>query len=172
MPVAMKKEMTAQVPSLKKIALKHTDYATKSIQDLFPEALKKAVVFTGNYFSSAVALNEGNGQFRLVALPKEVQWSSVNAIAIADINADGRNDLVMAGNDAGFLPQFSKLDASFGHTLLNQGNGQFRWVENGESGFFVRGEVRDLKSLNIKGKKHILATLNDGKPRLFTLSKR
>jgi len=171
MPVAMKKEMTAQVPSLKKIALKHTDYATKSIQDLFPERLKNAVVLTGNYFSSAVALNDGNGQFRLVALPKEVQFSSVNAIAVTDLNADGRKDLLLAGNDAGFLPQFSKLDASFGHTLLNRGNGEFQWVDNSESGFFMRGEVRGLKTLTIKGKRHLLATLNDGRPRLFAMLK-
>jgi enediyne biosynthesis protein E4 len=168
MPVAMKKELTAQVPNLKKIALRHTDYATKSIQDLFPpERLKNAVVLTGNYFSSAVALNDGNGQFRLIALPKEVQFSSVNAIAVTDLNADGRNDLLLAGNDAGFLPQFSKLDASFGHTLINRGNGEFQWVDNGDSGFFVRGEVRGLKTLTFKGKRGLLATLNDGKPRLF-----
>ena len=161
--------MTAQVPSLKKIALRHTEYATKSIQDLFPEALKKAVVLTGNYFSSAVALNDGNGQFRLVPLPKEVQWSSVNAIAVTDLNGDGRNDLLLAGNDAGFLPQFSKLDASFGHTLLNRGDGQFEWVKNAESGFTLRGEVRSLNILTIKGKKQLLAAVNGKKPRLFLL---
>ncbi len=167
MPVAMKKEMTAQVPSLKKIALRHTEYATKSIQDLFPESLKKASVLTGNYFSSAVALNDGNGQFRLIALPKEVQFSSVNAIAITDLNGDGRNDLLLAGNDAGFLPQFSKLDASFGHTLLNRGDGTYEWVENAESGFTLRGEVRSLNMLTIKGKKQLLASVNGKKPKLF-----
>jgi len=170
MPVAMKREMTAQVPSLKKIALKHADYATKSIQDLFtPEQLKKAYVLTGNYFSSAVALNDGNGQFRLMPLPKEVQFSSVNAIAGTDLNGDGRNDLLLAGNDAGFLPQFSKLDASFGHTLLNKGDGTYERIENQASGFSLRGEVRSLNILTTKGKKQLLATVNGKKPRLFLL---
>jgi len=169
MPVAMKKEMTGQVPSLKKIALKHTDYATKSIQDLFPEALKKAVVFEGNYFSSAVALNDGQGQFRLLPMPKEVQFSCVCAIWCSDLNGDGRKDLLLAGNDEGFLPQFSKLDASFGHTLLNRGDGAYERVENRSAGFTVRGDVRSLKSLTVRGKRYLLATVNNEKPRLFLL---
>ncbi|MDO8366533.1 MAG: VCBS repeat-containing protein, partial [Saprospiraceae bacterium] len=117
MPIPMKKELTGQIPSLKKQVLKHSDYAKKSIQELFKnEILKKSVVMEGNYFQSAVALNNGNGQFTLMPFPAEVQFSCVCDIWCGDLNGDGRNDLVMAGNDAGFMPQFSKLDASFGHT--------------------------------------------------------
>ena len=168
MPIPMKKELTSQIPSIKKQVLKHTEYAQKSIQDLFKkEIMKKSVVMEGNYFQSAVALNNGNGQFTMMPFPKEVQFSCVNDIWCGDLNGDGRNDLVMAGNDAGFLPQFSKLDASFGHTLLNRGGGKFEWVENRSSGFFLRGDVKTLALLNIKGKKHLLATLNGKKPKLF-----
>lgn len=169
-PIPMKKELTGQIPSLKKMALKHADYAQKSIQDLFPkEILKKSVLMEGNYFLSAVAINTGNGQFRMVPLPKEVQFSSTTAILCQDLDGDGRNDLIMAGNDAGFMPQFSKLDASFGHTLLNLGLGNFEWVDHYTSGFYVFGDVKSLTSLQIKGKKHLLATVNGSKPRLFVL---
>jgi enediyne biosynthesis protein E4 len=172
MPIALKKDLTAQVPSLKKIALKHADYAQKAMQDLFPpEVLKKSLVLESNYFSSAVALNDGGGQFRLVPLPREVQFSSVCAIACADLNADGLPDLALAGNDAGFLPQFSRLDASFGHTLLNRGNGQFERVENRASGLSLRGEVRGLKMLKIKGEGCLLATVNGQKPKIFKIQK-
>ncbi len=168
MPIPMKKELTSQIPSIKKQVLKHTEYAQKSIQDLFKkEIMKKSVVMEGNYFQSAMALNNGNGQFSMVPFPKEVQFSSVCDIWCGDLNGDGRNDLVMAGNDAGFMPQFSKLDASFGHTLLNQGGGNFEWVENRTSGFFLRGDVKTLATLHIKGKKHLLATMNGKKPKLF-----
>ncbi len=170
MPIPMKKELTTQIPSLKKQVLKHTEYAKKAIQDLFPkEILKKSVVMEGNYFQSAVALNMGNGQFTMMPLPAEVQFSCVCDIWCGDLNGDGRNDLVMAGNDAGFIPQFSKLDASFGHTLLNLSGGKYEWVETLSSGFFIKGDVKSLKTLEIKGKKHILATANGEKPKLFLL---
>jgi len=168
MPIPMKKELTGQIPSLKKQVLKHTEYAKKAIQDLFkPEILKKSVVMEGNYFQSAVALNNGNGQFTMMPFPAQVQFSCVCGIWCGDLDGDGRNDLVMAGNDAGFMPQFSKLDASFGHTLLNQGNGNFEWVENRSSGFFLNGDVKTLVPIVVKGKKHLLATVNGAKPRLF-----
>lgn len=121
----------------------------------------------GNYFQSAVALNNGNGQFTMMPFPAQVQFSCVCGIWCGDLNGDGRNDLVMAGNDAGFMPQFSKLDASFGHTLLNQGSGNYEWVENRSSGFFLNGDVKTLAPIVVKGKKHLLATVNGAKPRLF-----
>ena len=169
----MKKELTGQIPSLKKTSLKHVDYAKKSIQDLFSaEVLKKAVVMEGNYFQSAVALNDGNGQFSLAPLPKEVQFSCVCAIWCSDLNGDGKKDLVMAGNDAGFMPQFSKLDASFGHVLLNRGKGQYERLENKNTGFSIRGDVKTLAVVTIKGKKHLLATVNNEKPRLFEIKQK
>ncbi|MBI1225663.1 MAG: CRTAC1 family protein [Bacteroidetes bacterium] len=172
MPIAMKKELTAQLPGLKKENLRHSAYAQKSIQELIPtDALNRASVMEANYFSSAVAINEGNGQFKMVPLPKEVQFSSIDAIQIVDLNGDGQLDLVLAGNDAGFMPQFSKLDASFGHVLLNQGQGTFDWVENRVSGFWVRGDVKQITLLNNGQHQSLLALVNNGLPKIFKLLK-
>ncbi|TAK32064.1 MAG: CRTAC1 family protein, partial [Saprospiraceae bacterium] len=170
MPLPMKKELTEQIASLNTQNLTYAEYAKKSIQDLFGAGvLKKALVLNGTYFKSAVALNDGGGQFTVVPLPDEVQFSSVGAIYCTDLNADGKNDLLLAGNDSGFLPQYSKLDASFGHTLLNSGGGHYERMENRDSGFFIRGEVRGLTPLTIKGKKYVLASVNNQKPALFKL---
>ena len=170
MPIPMKKDLTGQLPMLKKANLKHADYAIKAMQDLFPEKLlKQAMMREAHYFKSAVAFNNGNGQFSLQALPKEVQFSCVCAIWCSDLNQDGKTDLVLAGNDAGFMPQFSKLDASFGHTLLNRGNGQFDRLENPTSGFSVRGDVKCLSPLQIHGKEYMMATINGKAPKLFAL---
>ena len=170
MPVPMKKELTDQIPSLRKQNLKYAEYAKKSIQDLFPpEVFKKTLVLEGNYFKSAVALNQGNGQFTMLPLPSEVQFSCVCGIYCADLNGDSKNDLLLAGNDSGFMPQFSKLDGSFGHTLLNKGNGEYERMENRESGFFVRGDVKGLVSLKIKGEPHVLVLVNNQAPRFFKL---
>ncbi|MCB0595343.1 MAG: VCBS repeat-containing protein [Lewinellaceae bacterium] len=170
MPVPLKKELTEQVVSLKKQNLKHTEYATKAIQDLFdPRLLEQALVLEGTYFSSAVALNEGNGQFSLQALPPEVQFSCVCGIYCADLNGDSQKDLILGGNDSGFTPQFSKLDASFGHVLINAGNGQFKPVDKRESGFFVRGDIKQLTGIQINNQEYVLATINGQEPRLFKL---
>ncbi|MEZ4925784.1 MAG: VCBS repeat-containing protein [Saprospiraceae bacterium] len=169
MPILMKKELTGQLPMLKKANLTHEQYAHKSIQDLFPaELLQKAMMRKATFFESAIAFNKGEGQFSMQPLPAEVQFSCVCAIWCGDLNADGKTDLLLAGNDDGFIPQFSKLDASFGHTLLNLGNGQFNRLENRLSGFTVKGNTKVLLNTRIAGKDHILALINNKSPKLFT----
>lgn len=169
-PVHLKKELTEQIVSLKKKNLKNTDYAVKSVQDLFaPEVLQNALVKTGNYFRSAVALNLGNGKFELKNLPEKVQFSSVNAIYCHDLNADGKTDLVLGGNESGFKPQFSKLDASFGHILLGKGDGTFDYVDNCDSGFFVKGDIRQLAPVSFGDEHFLLCLLNNQKPKFFKI---
>lgn len=170
MPVTLKKELTEQIVSLKKKNLKHTEFAGKAIQELFDEdVLKNAVVYEGNWFKSAIAINEGNAQFTLEPLPKEVQFSCVCDIYCKDLNGDQQVDLILGGNDAGFTPQFSKLDASYGHVLLNKGEGQFQWVENRKSNFFVKGDIKHLEEINVGGATYLLITINNNAPYLYKI---
>ncbi len=171
MPTATKKELTEQIVSLKKQNLKHTEYATRSIQALFSEDILKTVqVKEGNWFKSSVALNNGDGNFTMVPLPPAVQFSCVCDIYCTDLNGDGKADLIIGGNDSGFTPQFSKLDASFGHVLINKGDGNFETLGSQTSGFFIKGDVKQFLPLNIKEEKHILAAINNKKPKLFKIN--
>lgn len=168
MPISMKKELTSEIVSLKKQNLKHTEFADKAIQDLFPpETLEKAYVNSAVYFKSAVAINNGQGQFELVPLPQEVQFSCVCDIYCTDLNGDNKSDLVLGGNESGFMPQFSKLDASFGHVLINQGDGSFERLENRNTGFFVKGDIKSLQPIQINNQEHLLVTINGKEPKLF-----
>ncbi len=167
MTIALKRELSDQV-SLSENQMSYKDFADKAIQDLFPEKLlEKARKESGTWFKSSVAINEGGGQFTLMPLPTEVQLSSVNAILVADINGDGLHDLILGGNDSGFMPQYSKLDASFGHILMNEGKGNYRTIRPKESGFFVKGDIRDLIMLSYQNEDHFLVLLNNQTPRLF-----
>ncbi|HJW28405.1 MAG TPA: CRTAC1 family protein, partial [Saprospiraceae bacterium] len=157
-PVAMKKELTEQMPFLKKMNLRHKDYAGKCIQDLIPSGqLKKALVLNSTYHASVVAWNEGHGQFTLDQLPMDVQLSCVSAIAVDDINHDGKPDLFLGGNDYGFLPQFSRLDASTGLILLNHGRNQWVVMDRHDSGWIVKGEMKSVDVFDYNGRQWILA---------------
>jgi len=170
MPVFLKREITDQFPALKKDNLKHADYAKKSVQDLFGEkALKDASVLTFNYCASVVAINKGDGSFDVQPLPLYVQLSSVNAICATDVNKDGKVDLLLGGNLFTFPPQFGRLDASYGHLLLNNGKGGFAWVPNMKSGIDLRGEVKDIKAIEGKKGKYLLITQNNETPLLYRL---
>ncbi|MCX8490428.1 MAG: CRTAC1 family protein, partial [Cyclobacteriaceae bacterium] len=113
-------------------------------------------------------VNEGKGKFSIRSLPKRVQWSCVCGILCTDVNKDGIADLVMAGNNFDFKPQFSRQDASNGTVLLGNGKMEFQWQDYNSSGFFVRGQVRHLKSFNDKkGNRYMFAAVNGEIPRVF-----
>jgi hypothetical protein len=171
MPVFLKHDMEDEIPSIKKQNLKHADYATRSIQQLFPAAqLDSSLVRTFNYCSSVVAFNEGNGRFRIQRLPTMVQLSSVNAALVTDVNHDGHPDLILGGNEFGFLPQFGRLDGSFGHLLLGDGKGHFSWTDPARSGLDLPGQIRDIVPLQGKDHVYLLFLQNDQYPVLYEVS--
>lgn len=171
--VFLKHELQDQVPSIKKGNLKHSEYAKKSIQDLFPSALlDKSTVKEFNYASSCIALNNGKGNFTIQKLSPMVQLSSVNAASAIDINQDGLIDLVLGGNNFGFLPQLGRLDASFGNVLINRGKGDFQWIGPKESGLQLTGVVRDILEIKLKGSDFLLFLRNNDYPALYQVNSR
>ncbi|MBC2837859.1 VCBS repeat-containing protein [Robiginitalea sp. SC105] len=171
-PLHQKKELTAQVVSLKKENLKASVYAQRTIQELFPpELVSRSIVKSSRISESVIAINEGNGSFRIQPLPSRVQLSCICGISCEDINGDGNLDLVMAGNNFEFKPQFSRLDAGYGNVLLGNGQMDFQWQPYEKSGFFLREEVKYLQTLrDAAGRRYLLAALNESQPRLYALN--
>lgn len=172
-PVFLKRELTEQMPALKKQNLKFDAFAKKTIYTLFnEEAVRISQVFEITYSSSSIAINKGNGQFEIQRLPLPVQFSSVNAIVCMDINNDSRQDLVLAGNSFYFQPQFGRLDASFGHVLINAGNNQWKLLNPAESGLTLRGQVNGIQHIVTADKKDFLFFLqNDEVPVKYRINK-
>jgi hypothetical protein len=164
-PVFMKGEMQEQIPLLKKENLNYEVYAKKAFQDLFKkELVDKAAMKLYNYTSSIIAWGKGNGQFDIQRLPNEVQFSSLNAMVSTDVNADGKTDLVMGGNQFGFLPQFGRLDANYGLVLINKGKRVLEVVEDKQSGLAITGQVRDMVLFQEGAHKKVLFFRNNQAP--------
>lgn len=170
-PMHQKKELTGQIASLKKQSLKASEYAQKTVSELFPESVfKNTIIKRANTMESVIAINEGGGKFTIKKLPARVQLSCVCGISCADVDQDGNLDLIMGGNNFEFKPQYSRLDASYGHVLLGDGKLNFEWQNYDDSGFYIRDEIKHLKQFKDKdGKTFLIAAINDGKPRVFAL---
>ena len=167
-PVFLKREMAEQFPFLKTRILKHSDYATKSLQDLFsPAVLDGGQMKLMNYQRSIVAINDGRGNFTVRDLPAAVQMTCVNAIACEDLNHDGRTDVVLGGNFTHFTPQLGMIDACQGLVLLGQPGGRFRVLASKESGYLVDGEVKQISPLVINRQSYLLNLINNAAPTLF-----
>jgi hypothetical protein len=172
LPILLKREMTTQFPFLKKESIKHSEYAVRTIQDLFPaDLLKSAEQKSVNYLQSAIAVNDGKGRFKVSALPYLVQLSCLNAIESKDVNRDGKPDLIVAGNFTHFIPQLGSLDACRGNVLINKGNLQFDVLLSNKSGYAVDGEVKQISPITIQGKPYLINLVNNAAPALFKINK-
>lgn len=170
-PVILKSELQEQLPFIKKQNLKHKDYANKTMQELFPkEMIASSVVKIFNYAPSCIAINNGDGNFTIKELPVMTQLSCINAIQPIDINGDGNVDLVSGGNQFGFTPQFEKLDGSFGDVLMNNGKGDFVWIESKKIGLNLRGELRDIVLVKNRQGRFLLFLQNNEYPVLYKLN--
>jgi enediyne biosynthesis protein E4 len=171
MPVSMKKDIVDGMPFLKKQILKHKDYATKTMSQLFTQSkLDKSRKLEANYFKSIIAVNDGKGNFTIQELPIDVQLSSMNASLICDVNHDNKPDIIMGGNNFNCAPQFGRMDASRGELLINKGNMQFETVKYPQNGLNISGQIKDIKSLKIKGLEYVLIGVNNEKPQLLKVS--
>lgn len=171
-PIHMKKELTGQLVSLKKQNLKASEYAKRSIDELFPkEIFEKSIVKKVTIAESIVAINEGGGKFTIKKLPSTVQLSCVCGITCTDVNNDGNLDIIMGGNNFEFKPQYSRLDANYGSVLINDGNLGFSWQEYNDSGFFIKNEIKHIKQFKDKnGKSYIITAINNDKPKVFSIN--
>jgi hypothetical protein len=172
-PYYLKDEMEQQIPSLKKTLLHYDDYAGKPIEKVFSkEQLEKATVLTVEQTNSTIFFNDGKGIFTAKELPVMAQITPMFGIAVMDINGDGKNDLFMGGNFYGLKPQTGRLDAGYGTSLINIGNGEFSYLGVKETGLFINGETRDMLPIKTsKGNTALIVSMNNEKLYLFEKNK-
>ncbi len=167
-PVVMKDDLIKQIPSLKKKYKKFEDYKEQTIEDIFSnEVLQRAVKLNARVLESCVMINTGLGTFHLNFLPVEAQFSPVYAIAADDFDDDGICDIVIGGNQYRAKPETGIYDASYGLFIKGNADGTWHAVPSVESGFFTRGEMRDLEILNINGSRIIAVVRNNDKLQFY-----
>lgn len=161
-PVPLLHDLWQQMPITKKKFIKYEDYKEKTIEEVFTkEQLSEAHVLTATTLSSALLLSDGQGGFTFSELPPEAQYAPIYAIHVEDLNADGNPDLLLAGNLYDVKPEVGRYDASYGCLLAGDGRGGFAVLSLSESGLMVRGQVRDIQTLNRAGNRILLMTRND-----------
>ena len=167
-PMALRHDLVNVLPYLKKKYLKYESYKEQTMQDIFtPEQLSKAVKLDAYTMQSSVFINNRNGTFSRNALPAEAQFSPMYGIAADDFDKDGNIDILMGGNFYESKPEVGIYDASYGVFLKGDGKGNFTAQRPGESGFFLRGAVRDIITIKSSWKKLCLVARNNDKTEVF-----
>ncbi len=97
-------------------------------------------------------------------MPDEIQYSSVHAISIEDVNLDGKKDLILGGNQFLVKPQFGAYDASKGWIMYGSKNSN-KLFDNFKP-LNIYGQIRDfsiVKDLKSSDSLILIAGISDSK---------
>ena len=163
-PLALKHDLTRELPGLGKKYSKYEMYKGQQITDIFPpEQLKNAIHLDADVMETSLFINNGLGHFTRESLPLEVQFSPVYAVETGDFNSDGNLDILLGGNLYNVKPEVGRYDASYGSFLLGDGKGGFRYIPPKISGFHLNGEIRDIMEVKTS-RGEILVVVRSNKP--------
>lgn len=149
-----------------------TNFAKASLPQIIPEdRLSRSLKFRADTLESSVLINDGEGRFEAVALPRIAQISPGYGVSLCDVDLDGIVDCYIVQNF--FNPQVETGPFDSGLSLLLRGTGDpetpFETVSPGESGLIVPGDAKSLATvdLNRDGKEDFVVGVNNADPRIF-----
>lgn len=161
LPFASKDELQKQIPVIKRHYLYAGDFAKASLEEIFTkEKLAGAAVYTADYFSNAIFVNDGQLNYAVQPMPWQAQLSSYRDAIVTDANGDNLPDIILVGNYYDNNIQMGRYDADYGTVLVNKGKAHF--TAETLNGLAIKGQVRHIRKINISGKDaYILVRNND-----------
>lgn len=156
-PFLAKDELERPLPVLKKAYLTYSEVAGKTVQYIFYDLFKDYTERKAEVLSNSVFINDGKGGLERKDLSKELQMAPVMSFASA-----GAGNWLAGGNFYGVTPYEGRYDALFPVA--------FGWNNNGtvvnSSLPFLKGEVRDIKTLKTS-KGELLVIARNDQPLVF-----
>ena len=167
-PLALRDELLPALPDLRSRFPKYADYARATTKDVLTQAQLTGAIEKRSYtFATSVVHSNADGSFTLSALPDEAQLAPLDGIVAADMDGDGRIDLMLGGNFEGFRPEIGAMVSSRGLILRGKGNGRFAPLRPDESGVRISGEVRDIRRIRTSSGESWIVARNNDRPLVF-----
>ncbi len=164
-----KENLEKQLPFLKKKYPSSGAMAGLTVEEIFGKRLDSFALFEAYSLASTALINDGKGHFKPAALPYPMQWAPIFAFAQADLNGDGKPDVLTGGDFFGTRPYEGRYDAMPLGLYLGDGRGGFTGVLPLPAPLdTLSGEVRSIQPIRLaNGKKAMLVGFNNGPLRLL-----
>lgn len=161
-------ELGSQIVSLRKKFTNYKSFAGTSIDVIFDKSvLKKARIFEVNTLASGYLKNENN-TFTFVPFKNELQVSPISAFLEFDFDADGENEILVAGNYFGVSPYHGRFDSFPGALIFNEN----KIILGNKIGLdFNQKAVKKLNIIKVQNKSYLLATINNDSAQVYQLIK-
>ncbi|MEO9021486.1 MAG: VCBS repeat-containing protein [Ginsengibacter sp.] len=165
-PFVTREELIAQIPTMSAKFPTYKSYADATVNEIFtPEEMEGAKHLQANDLNTDFFEFGIDGKFHKKSLPHQAEFSPVFTITTLDYNKDGNPDLLLCGNSNQARLQFGKSDANYGVLLKGDGKGNFQYIDQAQSGFKIRGDVRSVLTI----KNDIIFGINQGAIKTYRL---
>jgi hypothetical protein len=155
-------------PALPKKFPTYKAYGEASLADIFgADKLARVQRLAATELASGSFVQEADGTFRFVPLPREAQIAPINAIVARDLDGDAKLDLLVVGNHFGPEPTTGRFDGGMGLVLKGDGQGSFAPLLPAASGVIVPGEARAAVALSGSPGVRVVVACNQGPLLLF-----
>ena len=143
-------------------------FADSTLDGLLGPDRVLATVLRATTMEHTVFLNRGD-RVEAHPLPDVAQLAPASGVAIADLDGDGREDVVLSQNFYPTALGMPRLDAGRGLVLLGDGRGALRPLTGAASGVVVYGDQRGLAlaDYDADGRLDLALAQNGGATRLF-----
>ena len=160
-PVRGRQCSSQQMPAIKDKFKNYNTFASASLEEIYSDKmLEESLKYEITSFQS-VYLENKDGIFSAKPLPYQAQFSNINSIVVKDVDSDGNLDAILGGNLYNAEVETPRNDASFGLWLKGDGKGGFDTQLPRESGLVMRGDVRNMKTIQVGEQTHLLVAKND-----------
>lgn len=169
-PIRGRSCSSAAMPHLAKQFSTYADFARATLPEIYtPSCLQSAERFEVNTLESACLLNDGQGRFEMIALPRAAQLAPIFDLAISDLDGDGVLDLFLGQNF--FTPQreTGPMDGGLGVVAIGNGDGSFETLRPDEAGIAIVGDAKAVvvRDFDRDGRNDVCVATNDGPLRSF-----
>jgi len=159
-----------QIPAIKYKFEDYNSFSTATLTDIYGKKdLENSLHLQVKSFSSKLFLNDGAGHFEVRDLPLAAQYAPVNVILMEDLDQDGNQDLILAGNLYASEVETPRADASIGVVLKGNGKGGFESLPLSTTGLLLNNDVKNMAMIHNGGNAVLIAASNRGPLKAYTM---
>lgn len=169
-PVRGKECSTQQNSFVSKKMPTFKSFALSNMNDIYGDKeLKQSYHKKAFQFKSGYAINNGKGSFTFKELPNSAQFGPTMCFVFEDVNKDGFIDVIGAGGIYEAEVETIRYDSNTGYILLGGSKGNLS--PHKDLNFYNDANAKQMKSIKIKGKKHLIIGNNNAQLNIYSIDK-